>query len=139
VAEDAASVDSLQSAAGRALKSIQTKNKLMARSLTKARELKKVDRRTAAAEKEVEALKSQKQALLEEIQRLRGDPGARKCSGKPCRRLILTSHHDPCEDINFARFRLQVVIDELAEAQAILGSILRFRDYLKMDLAEDSD
>ena len=51
----------------------------------------------------------------------------------------MTSHQDPCEDINFARFMLQVVIDELAEAQASLASILRFRDYLKMDLAEDSD
>ena len=111
----------------------------MARNLTKAPELKKVDRRTARAEKEVEALKSQKQALLEEIQRLRGHPGRRKCAEKPCRTLVLTSHQDPCEDINFARFRLQVVIDELAEAQASLASILRFRDYLKMDLAEDSD
>jgi hypothetical protein len=51
----------------------------------------------------------------------------------------LTSHQDPCEDINVARFRLQVVVDDLAEAQASLASILRFRDYLKMDLAEDSD
>ena len=85
------------------------------------------------------ALKSQKQSLLKEIKNLRAHPGASKCSGKPCRRRVLTSQQDPCEEINFARFRLQSVIDELEEAQATLASIRRFRDYLKMDLADDSD
>ena len=100
----------------------------MARSLTKATELTKTDRRTAMAEKEVEALKF----------REAGHPGRRKCAEEPCRTLVLTSHQDPCEDISFARFGLQVVIDELAEAQASLASVLRFRDHLKMDLADDS-
>ena len=84
------------------------------------------------------ALMSQKQALLEEIKNLRAHPDARKCSGKPCRRLVLKSQQDPCEEINFARFRLQSVLDELEEAEEILGSVQRFRDYLKKDLEEDS-
>ena len=85
------------------------------------------------------ALMSQKQTLLQDIQRLRGAPGARKCSGELCRRLVLTSDQDPCDEINFARFRLQSVLDELEEAQSTLISIRRFRDYLKKDLAEDGD
>ena len=111
----------------------------MPRSLTKAREFEKVDRRTARREKDVEALKSQKQSLLRKIQRLRGHPGARQCSGEPCRTLDLTSEQDPCKDIDFARCVLQSVLDELDEAQAILTSVRRFRDYLKKDLAEDGD
>ena len=87
----------------------------------------------------MEALKSQKQALKRQIQRLRGHPGARECSGEPCHRLVLTSHQDPCKDIDFARFSLQAVIYELEEAQSTLASIRRFRDYLKKDLAEDRD
>ena len=87
----------------------------------------------------MEALKSQKQSLPKEVKNLRAQPGTRKCSGKPCRRLVLTSQQDPYEDINFARFGLQSVIDELEEAQATLASIRRFRDYLKMDLSEDRD
>ena len=52
----------------------------MARSVTKAqrRELKKVTRHVAEVEKEVAEVKSQKQATLEEIQRLPGRLGARK-------------------------------------------------------------
>ena len=111
----------------------------MPRSLTKARELEKVERRTARRQKDVEALKSQKQALKREIKNLRAHPSARKCQGEPCRRLVLTSQQDPCKDVDFARFRLQSVLDELDEAQAILTSVRRFRDYLKKDLAEDGD
>ena len=112
----------------------------MARSVTKAqrRELKKVTRHVAEAEKEVADVKSQKQASLEEIQRLRGRLGACKCAEQrgPCRKLILSSPPHRCEDMSFGRFRLQITIDELREAQAYLASILRFEDYLKMDLAE---
>ena len=96
----------------------------------------------AEAEKEVADVKSQKQATLEEIQCLRGRLGARKCTEKrgPCRTLMLSSPPHRFEDMNFARFRLQITIDELREAQAYLASILQFRDYLEMDLAEyDSD
>ena len=109
VSEDAASVDSSTGPRNQ----IHPNEKHMPRSLTKARELEKVMRRTTRREKDVEALESQKQTLLEEIQRLRAHPSARKCSGKPCRRLVLTSQQDPCEEINFARFGLQCVIDEL--------------------------
>ena len=86
----------------------------------------------------MEVLKSHKQVLLKEIKNLRADPSARKCSGEPCRRLVLTSQ-DPCHGINSARFRLAAVIDELEDAQANLASVRRFRDYLKKDLAEDGD
>ena len=118
-----------------ARKSIQTKNKLMPRSLTKAkrRELQKVTRRAADAKKRVEALQSQKRATQEEVRRLRSHLGARKCAEKfgPCRTLLLKSPPDKCEDINISKFKLQVIIDEFAEAQASLESILRVRDYLK--------
>ena len=81
----------------------------------------------------MEALELQKRAKHQEIQRLRGHLGARKCAEKrgQCRTLMLKSHPDKCEDIESAKFTLQVIIDELAEAQASLESILRVRDYLK--------
>ena len=51
--------------------------------------------------------------------------------------LILKLRPDKCEDIEIAKFKLQVISDKLVEAQASLGSILRVRDYLKMGLVED--
>ena len=54
----------------------------MPRSLTKAqrRELQKVTRKAAEAEKRVEALQSQKRATQEEVRRLCNHLGARNCA-----------------------------------------------------------
>ena len=107
----------------------------MPRSLTNAqrRELQKVTRWVVDAETQVRALESQKRAKQEEIQRLRGRLGARRCAEQrgPCRTLIFKSPPDRCEDIGIARFQLQVIIDGLAEAQASYESTLRFKNYLK--------
>ena len=49
----------------------------------------------------------------------------------------MKSRPDKCEDIGIAKFKLQVIIDELAEAQSSLESILRVRAYLKTGLVGD--
>ena len=110
------------------------KTNSMPRSLTNAhrRELKKVTHMATEAEQWVEALNSEKQTACRKTQRLCGRLGATKCADKgPCRAFTLKARPDKCEDIEIAKLKLQVIIDELADAQASLESILRVRDCLK--------
>ena len=89
--------------------------------------------------KRVEALKSEKQAARQEVQRLRGHLGALKCAAKKrgqCRMVILKARPDRCEEIETARLKLQIVGDELAQVQACLKATLRHRDYLKTGVVE---
>ena len=90
------------------------------------------------AEKRVEALKSEKQAARQEVQRLRGHLGALKCAEKrgQCRMVILKARPDRCEEIEIARLKLQIIGDELAQVQACLKATLRHRDYLKTGVVE---
>ena len=94
--------------------------------------------RAAGCGKKVEALKSEKQAARQEVQRPRGHLGALKCAEKrgQCRMVILKARPDRCEEIETARLKLQIVGDELAQVQACLKATLRHRDYLKTGVVE---
>ena len=64
--------------------------------------------------KKVGALKSEKQAARQEVQRLRGHLGALKCAAKKrgqCRMIILKARPDRCEEIE--TLKLQIVGDRL--------------------------
>jgi hypothetical protein len=82
------------------------------------------------AEKRLEALKSEKQAARQEVQRPRGHPGALKCAEKrgQCLMVILKARPDRCEEFEIARLKLQIIGDELAQVQACLKATLRHRE-----------